>query len=75
MANHILGPRPEFVPKRGVIKAETYDSLKGKLDDFGNALVEMENIFPYSSDVPVSSGSTSPGLLGIGSALYFCIRQ
>jgi hypothetical protein len=73
MANHILGPRPEFVPKRGEIKSESYDSLKSKWDDFSNAVVELENIFPYSSSVPVSSGSSSPSLLGMGSALYFCI--
>ena len=75
IANHILGPRPEFVPKRGEIKAETYNSLANKWDDFSNALVQMENAFPYSSAVPVSSGSgtNSPGLLGIGKDLYFCI--
>lgn len=72
MAGHILGPRPEYVPRRGEIKAETYFSLKDKWDDFSNALVELENIFPYSSAVPVS-GSSSPGLLGIGPELYFCI--
>ncbi|HCN84890.1 MAG TPA: hypothetical protein DIT07_14925, partial [Sphingobacteriaceae bacterium] len=73
IANHILGPRPQLVPKRGKIKAETYDSLKDKWDDFGNALVELENVFPYSGEIPVSSSNTGPGLLGIGSALYFCI--
>lgn len=74
IANHILGPRPEFVPKRGEIKAETYASLNGKWDDFGNALVALENVFPNSSSsVSVSSNSTGPGLLGIGKALYFCI--
>jgi len=73
IANHILGPRPEFVPKRGEIKAESYYSLKDKWDDFSNALVELENIFPYSSEVSVSESSTGTNLLGIGSALYFCI--
>jgi hypothetical protein len=73
MASHILGPRPQFVPKRGEINAESYDSLKDKWDDFSNAVVELENIFPYSSSVPVSSGSSTPSLLGMGSALYFCI--
>ncbi|OEU69578.1 MAG: hypothetical protein BA863_17090, partial [Desulfovibrio sp. S3730MH75] len=73
IANHILGPKPEFVPKRGETKAESYDSLKDKWDDFSNALVELENIFPYSSEVSVSSSSTGTSLLGIGSALYFCI--
>ena len=49
IANHILGPRPEFVPKRGEIKAESFASLQSKLDDFSNALVELENLFPFSS--------------------------
>ncbi len=73
IANHILGPRPEFVPRRGEIKAESYESLKHKWDDFSNALVELENIFPYSSEVSVSSKSPGSNLLGLGSALYFCI--
>ncbi|MEQ1531029.1 MAG: hypothetical protein ABL925_17070, partial [Methylococcales bacterium] len=73
MAAHILGPKPQFIPKRGEIKAETFASLEAKLDAFGNALVQMENLFPYSSSVPVSSAPSNPSLLGIGSALYFCI--
>ena len=73
LANHILGPYPEFVPKRGEIKAESYYSLRNRWDVFSNALVELENIFPYSSEVSVSSISTGTNLLGIGSALYFCI--
>jgi hypothetical protein len=73
IANHILGPRPEFVPRRGVIKAETYHNLEEKWDDFSNALVELENLFPYSSSVGVDSTSTGPNLQGIGPALYFCI--
>lgn len=75
IANHILGPRPEWVPKRGQKKTETYDSLKGKWDDFSNALVDLENIFPYSSSVPISKSSPPPSLLGVGSALYFCIPE
>jgi hypothetical protein len=73
IANHVLGPYPEFVPRRGIIKAESYESLKYKWDDFSNALVELENVFPYSSEVSVSSSSVGTNLLGIGSALYFCI--
>ena len=73
IANHILGPRPDFVPKRGEIKAESYVSLEDKWDDFSNALVELENIFPYSSEVSVDSTPTGPNILGIGPALYFCL--
>lgn len=73
IANHILGPYPEFVPQRGAVKAETYHSLRNKWDDFSNALVALENIFPYSSEATVSSSSTGANLLGIGASLYFCI--
>ena len=73
IANHILGRRPEFVPKRGNITAHSYDTLKDKWDDFSNALVELENIFPYSSESSISESSAGAGLLGVGSALYFCI--
>jgi hypothetical protein len=73
IASHVLGKRPEFVPKRGEIKTENYASLKEKLDDFGNALVELENVFPYTSSVNFDTSSPGSNLLGIGEALYFCI--
>lgn len=73
IARNVLGPQPQSVPQRGEIKAETYYSLKDKLDDFSNALVELENLFPYSSQTTASSSSAGTNLLGIGSALYFCI--
>ena len=73
IANHILGPRPEFVPERGEIKAESYASLEARWDDFSNALVELENIFPYSSETLESDSANGANLLGVGPALYFCI--
>lgn len=73
IANHILGPRPQYVPKRGTVKPQTYDSLKGKWDGFSNALVEMENIFPYTSAVPVGDKDNGVNMLGVGQALYFGI--
>jgi hypothetical protein len=73
IASHVLGKKPEEVPKRGKIKTESYANLRNKLDDFGNALVELENIFPYSGSVNNSPLSSGTNLLGIGEALYFCI--
>jgi hypothetical protein len=70
-----LGPYPEFVPKRGEISSESYDSLSGKWDDFSNALVALENVFPYSSGVSVTDSSTGSNLLGIGQSLYFCLSN
>lgn len=34
IAAHILGQRPQFIPKRGTTKSETYHSIKSGLDDF-----------------------------------------
>ncbi len=73
LAKHILGPRPQSVPERGEIKPESYQSLKDRWDAFSNAMVALENVFPYSGDVNASSTNTGPALLGMGSALYFCI--
>jgi len=73
IASHVLGKRPEEVPKRGKIKTETYANLRNKLDDFGNAMVELENLFPYSGNINNSPLSSGTNLLGIGEALYFCI--
>ena len=73
MAGHVLGPRPQFVPKRGTIQPETYHSLQPKLDEFSNALVEMENIFPFSSEISGGGSPVNSSLLGIGKALYFSI--
>lgn len=73
MASQILGPRPENIPRRGTVSAESYLTLETRWDDFSNALVELENLFPYSSDVNPVSGSPGNSLLGLGSTLYFCI--
>jgi Tc toxin complex TcA C-terminal TcB-binding domain/ABC toxin N-terminal region/Neuraminidase-like domain/Salmonella virulence plasmid 28.1kDa A protein/PA14 domain len=73
IANKILGPYPQFIPRRGEISVETYATIEGKLDAFGNALVELENLFPYSSGVYSTGEDTGTSLLGVGSSLYFCI--
>jgi hypothetical protein len=73
IAAHILGPLPQSVPLRGKIKAETYHSLKPKLDAFSNAMVDLENLFPYSSQISLSDNPFPGSMLGVGSTLYFCI--
>ncbi|MEO0570250.1 MAG: neuraminidase-like domain-containing protein [Bacteroidota bacterium] len=73
IAGHILGPKPQFIPKRGVIKKETYASIRGKLTDLSNAYVSLENSRPYSS-TPSGAPKTSEdnSFLGNAPALYFC---
>jgi hypothetical protein len=79
MAGHILGPRPQMIPKRGKIRPETYNNLRTKWDAFSNAIVEMEQVFPYSNQVVAYRGggvyAPFPGtsVFGIGASLYFGI--
>lgn len=74
MAARILGPVPQYIPQRGTIDSFSYNDLKAAgLDDFGDAVVQLENEFPNSGDVQQTDNSVPQNLLGIGKALYFCI--
>ncbi|MBO9202543.1 MULTISPECIES: Tc toxin subunit A-related protein [Niastella] len=79
IAGHILGPRPQVVPERGTISAQTYNSLKDKWDHFSNAMVEMELAFPYSGQVTYEGGIQNGkpyrgnNIFGFGASLYFNI--
>jgi hypothetical protein len=78
LAYHILGPRPQMIPKRGKIRPQTYYSLLDKWDAFGNAMVELELAFPFSNQTPfpigVSNGVVGmANIFGFASSLYFCI--
>ena len=78
LANHILGKRPMLIPKRGKTKPQTYLSLLDKWDAFGNAMVELELVAPYSNQITTATGSDSgvvglANVFGFSTALYFCI--
>ena len=73
IAGHILGRKPEFVPKRGEVVAQTYFELRSKLDDFSNAMVQMENLLLYSSSFATDGTENTGSILGIGESFYFCI--
>jgi hypothetical protein len=75
MVSHLLGPRPHTLADRGKVPNLSYSDLKGKLDAFGNALVLLENEFPYCGGVSTDPNSESDGLLGVSKSLYFCIPQ
>ena len=79
LAANILGPKPQKVPARGKRNSKTYAQVKAAgIDAFGNALIEIENDFPFNtsptSSAPVDGGSTAAAF-GIGTSLYFCIPQ
>jgi len=76
LADAILGKRPRTVQMEGGQEkringeiVETYNDLKDHLDEFSNALIEVENLISYS--FPAASATTAPSPLG--SSLFFCI--
>ena len=78
LAGHILGPRPQIIPKRGKIKPQTYLSLLDRWDAFSNAMTELELAMPYSNQTSLPVG-LSNGLVGLAnvfgfsSSTYFCV--
>ncbi len=79
LAANILGVKPQKVPPRGKKTPKTFKQLKDAgIDAFGNALVELENDFPFNI-APTSTNNTEEGgtaaVFGIGRSLYFCIPQ
>ena len=75
LAYHLLGRRPEQIPPRLKPKDQTYSNLKSHLDAFSNAMIELENAFPFTSLEEVLSTGEDTGAenLGTTTAFYFCI--
>jgi len=78
LAASILGPRPQEVPKKGSVLPKTYANLRKDLDEFGNALVQMESDIPFNL-VPHTTGTVDDNRLvnlrRMCSTLYFCIPR
>ena len=76
LAAHLLGKRGERVPLRTANVVETYAQLAAtKLDSFGDALVTLENAFPFTTGVVASTMGDAAGLLGVSTSLYFCVPE
>lgn len=76
LAANILGPRPERIPPRGKPRPMTFAQLRSRLDELGNALVELEGRFPFNLSFPTTDGVDTDqenALFGIGRTLYFCL--
>lgn len=69
-ASHVYGPRGQKIPKRGKTLPQTYNSLLDKWDAFGNAMVELELVFPYSNQTPLPIG-VSNGVVGLANVFGF----
>jgi Tc toxin complex TcA C-terminal TcB-binding domain/Neuraminidase-like domain/Salmonella virulence plasmid 28.1kDa A protein len=76
LAADILGRRPENIKPRITPPARTFNTLEPLLDDFSNALVQVENVV---SVVPSSRTSgavvVTPPPFVLSSTLYFCVPK
>lgn len=72
LADKLLGPKPGVVPPIVKMSYETYNQIERKLDSFGNALIDLENILPDLSSLPESGAELPPAPVTL-SMLYFCI--
>lgn len=72
LADKLLGPKPRIVPSLVKPPYETYNQIEAKLDSFGNALIDLENILPDL--LTLSDGNDEvPAPPVTLSTLYFCI--
>ncbi len=74
LADKLLGPKPRIVPTTIKAPYETYNQIEAKLDAFGNALIDLENILPDLSALPEGGAELPPAPITL-SMLYFCIPQ
>ena len=70
LAAEILGPRPKKIPPRAQPFVESFNELEAQFDDFGNALVEVENLVPVLAGNETDGADQAPLPM-----LYFCIPQ
>jgi hypothetical protein len=71
LADKLLGAKPSVVPPPVTPAVATFHQLEAKLDRFGNALLDLENLIPDLDLLP-HGGAELPSPLSY-SALYFCI--
>jgi Tc toxin complex TcA C-terminal TcB-binding domain len=73
LAAELLGRRPHDVPPRAMPRVQTYNSLEPTLDEFSNALVQIEEFLS-----PSAGGVVAPGdqpTLSLPAMMYFCVPQ
>lgn len=78
LAANLLGPRPQEVPSKGTQAAETYASLRSRLDEFSNALTAVEADLPFDTHdhVPEATDGGPVGALdSVANSLYFCVPR
>ncbi|KAI9776499.1 MAG: putative Insecticidal toxin complex protein TccB2 [Geoglossum umbratile] len=81
LASHLYGPRGQKMPRRDT-KPQTYRSLIDQFDEFSNAMVNLEENFPFSNQTPLPVGRFQSAqkthhslvtVFGSAATLYFAI--
>ncbi|HEX7445320.1 MAG TPA: hypothetical protein VF300_02930, partial [Methanothrix sp.] len=78
LAANILGTRPQMVPKKGSIRPKTYNDIKKDLNEFSDALVDLESDIPFDSAPhpgDASSRDKFSALQSTNRTLYFCVPR
>ncbi|MEP6747444.1 MAG: neuraminidase-like domain-containing protein [Bacteroidota bacterium] len=73
LAANILGEKPQQIPPRASHADYTFDEIKDKLDDFSNALVDIETFIAPSG--PAASGTNNGSGAALGKMFYFCVPR
>lgn len=74
LAEKLLGSKPRTIPSPVTVPSQTYYQIENSLQDFGNALVEFENIVPDLTLLPEGGAELPPAPITL-SSLYFCVPQ
>ncbi len=75
LAYNLLGPKPERIPELAVPLPRSFAQLRPGLDDFSNALAEVQNRYPFVVSGSGGGGSGGASGLGLGYSLYFGIPR
>jgi len=72
LADKLLGPAPATVTPVVVPPPMTFNQLEAKVDQFGNALLDFENLIPDLNLLPHKGAELPPSPTTLQS-LYFCV--
>lgn len=80
LAAEILGPRPTEVPREDHPPIQTFDALEPRLDEFSNALVEIEEHIADEGmhtigGLTIGGGGTTTAGPPPSVSLYFCLPK
>ena len=78
LAANILGTKPQVVPVQEPPAPQTYATIRPNLNQFSDALVDMEVDIPFDSGPSPAPAVDSTGmntLNSVGQSLFFCVPQ